>query len=184
MTAMANNEGGNGRRGAGRWRIFFWSAAAALVALPAVAMRFTTEVQWTASDFVFAAVLIGGVGLLLELAVRRSGSRAYRAGAAAAIAGGFFTVWANAAVGMIGSEDNVFNLVFLGVVAFALAGSVAVRFRAAGMAAVMALAAGAHLVAALVGMQSDLRGGIFSAVFAGFWLLSAAFFAAARGKRG
>ena len=181
MTAMANNEG---NRGAGRWRIFFWGAAAALVALPAVAMRFTTEVNWTASDFVFAAVMIGAVGLLLELAMRRSGSLAFRAGAACAIGAGFLTVWANGAVGMIGSEDNPYNLVFLGVVAFALAGAAAVRARASGMAVVMALASAAQLGAALVGTQSDLRGGIFSAVFAAPWLLSAALFAVAGRRRG
>lgn len=176
MTALTGNEG-NGHRGFGRWRIFFWGAAAALVALPAVAMRFTTEVNWTGSDFVFAGVLIGGVGLLLELAVRRSGSLAYRAGAACAVGAGFITVWANAAVGMIGSEDNPFNLVFLGIVAFALAGAVAVRARASGMAVVMALASAAQLGAALVGPQSDRRGGICSAVFAAPWLLAAALFA-------
>jgi hypothetical protein len=172
------------RRSPGRWRIFFWGAAAALVALPAVAMRFTTDVQWTASDFVFAAVMIGGVGLLLELAMRRSASLAFRAGAAAAIAAGFFTIWANAAVGMIGSEDNPYNLLFLAVVAFALAGAIAARFRPSGMALVMALAAAAQLGAALFGMQSDLKGGIFSAVFAGPWLLSAALFAAAQRHQG
>jgi hypothetical protein len=179
MTAMANNNGGNRQRGVGGWRIFFWGAAAALVALPAVAMRFTTEVNWTASDFVFAAVLIGGVGLLLELAMRRSGSLAYRAGAAAAVLAGFATIWVNAAVGMIGSEDNPFNFVFLGIVALALAlaGAVAVRARASGMAVVTALAAAAQLAAALVGTQTDLRGGILSAVFAAPWLLAAALFA-------
>lgn len=183
MTAMTNSNG-NGHRGVGRWRIFFWGAAAALVALPAVAMRFTTEVNWTASDFVFAAVLIGGVGLLLELAMRRSGSLAYRAGAVFAVLAGFATIWVNAAVGMIGSEDNGFNLVFLGVVVFALAGAVAVRARATGMAVVTALAAAAQLGAALVGTQSDLRGGILSAVFAAPWLLSAALFAVAKRRQG
>jgi hypothetical protein len=139
-------------------------------------MRFTAEVNWTASDFVFAAVLIGGVGLLLELAVRRSGSLAFRAGAAVAIAAGFLTIWVNAAVGMIGSEDNPHNLLFLGVVALALAGAVAVRFRARGMAGAMALAAAAQLAAAFAGMASDPHGAVLSALFAGPWLLSAASF--------
>ena len=182
MTAVTGNGGGRG--GFGRWRIFFWGAAAALVALPAVAMRFTTQVNWTGSDFVFAGVLIGGVGLLLELAMRRSGNLAYRAGAACAIGVGFMTFWANGAVGMIGSEDNPFNLVFLGVAAFALAGAVAVRARASGLAVVTALASAAQLAAALVGMQSDLRGGIFSAMFAAPWLLAAALFAVSERGRG
>jgi hypothetical protein len=90
---------------------------------------------------------------------------------------GFATVWVNAAVGMIGSEDNPLNLVFLGIVAFALAGTLAVRARASAMAAVTALASAAQLAAALIGTQSDLRGGMLSAVFAAPWLLAAALFA-------
>ena len=41
----------NGRRGKNRWRPAIWGAAAFLLVLPAVAMQFTSEVNWTASDF-------------------------------------------------------------------------------------------------------------------------------------
>ena len=44
------------------WRIIGWGGAVALLAAPFIAMRFTTEVNWTASDFVFAAVLLGVIG--------------------------------------------------------------------------------------------------------------------------
>ena len=44
--------------------------AVGLILLPLVAMQFTSEVVWTASDFVFAMVMFGGVGLGLELAAR------------------------------------------------------------------------------------------------------------------
>ena len=43
---------------------------ALLLLLPAIALLFTDEVQWTAGDFLFAAVLLGGTGLLVELVVR------------------------------------------------------------------------------------------------------------------
>ena len=52
------------------WRIAGWSAALALLLLPAIAMRFTDEVNWTALDFVFAGVLIFSLGMGLEIAVR------------------------------------------------------------------------------------------------------------------
>ena len=53
MTATAN---GNERTRI-PWRIIGWSIPATLLLLPLVAMRFTDEVNWTFSDFVFAAVL-------------------------------------------------------------------------------------------------------------------------------
>ena len=40
------------------WRIAGWSAAAALLALPAIAMQLGAEVDWTVSDFVVAAAIL------------------------------------------------------------------------------------------------------------------------------
>ena len=124
-----------------------WGGAAALVLLPLVAMQFTREVNWTVGDFLFAAMLIGGVGLALELAVRISPNWSYRAGAALGLAAGFLLIWANGAVGYIGSEDNPYNLLFVGVVAIAFAGSLISVFRAQGMAFAMLAAGIAHLAA-------------------------------------
>ncbi|WP_199662527.1 hypothetical protein [Sphingomonas edaphi] len=159
-----------------KWRIAGWGIALGLVLLPLAAMQFTREVNWTSADFVFAAALIGGVGALYEFTVRRSASWAYRGGVAAALAASFLTIWVNGAVGMIGSEDNPYNLVFLGVIVLALSGSVVTRFRASGMALALAVAAVAQAIGGLAGMNSDLRGGLFSTGFALIWLLSAALF--------
>ena len=76
MTARAEK----GRRGY-KGSALVWGGAAALLALPLVAMRFTREVAWTASDFaVMGAMLFAACGAW-ELATRASGSLAYRAGA-------------------------------------------------------------------------------------------------------
>jgi hypothetical protein len=165
-----------GKAGGSRIRVALWSAAAALLVAPAVAMRFTAEVNWTASDFVFAAVVFGSVGLFAEAAVRISRNPAYRAGAAFALLAGFMTVWANLAVGLVGNEDNPYNLAFFGVVALALAGAAASRFRAGGMALTTLAAGVAQAGLALGGASADPRGALFSAAFAGLWLLSAALF--------
>lgn len=46
-------------------RILGWIGVAAILLAPAVAMRFTTEVNWEVSDFLFAGtLLIGGAGLI------------------------------------------------------------------------------------------------------------------------
>ncbi|HEU5286630.1 MAG TPA: hypothetical protein VFU20_09025 [Sphingomicrobium sp.] len=168
------------RKGGGRswspWRIAGWSIPALLLLLPAVAMQFTSEVDWTASDFVFAGMLFGSVGLAFELIVRKSRSLAYRFGAGLAVVAAFLTVWVNGAVGMIGSEDNPYNLVFGGVLVVALVGAVLARFEASGMGRAMAVTAVAQAAAGAVGFATDARGAALSMAFAGQWLLSAASF--------
>lgn len=161
------------------WRILGWGAAVVLLLLPFFAMQVTSEVNWTVGDFLFAAIVIGLAGTLAELAVRMSSNWSYRAGAGFAIAAAFLIVWVNAAVGMIGDGANLYNLLFLGIVPVALAGAAVARFRAGRMAVAMALAGVAHIAVALVGMGSDLHGGIFSAVMGGLWFLSAALFRSA-----
>src|SRR5688500_12362544 len=134
------------------WRIAAWGTAALLLLLPLVAMQFTDEVAWTGFDFIFAGVMIGGVGRLFEMTVRMARDNAYRSGVGFALAAAFMIVWATGAVGMIGNEDDPYNLLFIGVIGLALAGAIAARFRAAGMARAMAVAAAAHAAFSVFGM--------------------------------
>ena len=87
--------------GGGRWRILVWGAIAGIIALPAAAMQFTREVNWTATDFVFAGVLLGVAGLLWELTMRVTRKPVHRAIAGIAILGMVMLVWAEAAVGIL-----------------------------------------------------------------------------------
>jgi MFS family permease len=173
---MANDIIKGERQSWSGWRSMGWGLAALLLLLPAIAMRFTSEVAWTVGDFLFAALLIGIVGISYELTVRVTRNRTHRAAVAAALAATFLTIWANGAVGMIGNEDNPYNLLFFGVIALALAGAVVARFRPGGTAVAMAAAALAQASLGIIGTFSDLLGGIFSTMFAGLWLLSAALF--------
>jgi len=169
-------------------RKLLWAGAAGLLMLPAVAMRFTSEVDWTLSDFVFAGVLIGAAASAVEVGMRLSGDWYFRLGVLAATGGAFLTVWVNAAVGMIGSEANVVNLLYLGVVLTALVGSILARFRAAGMARAMFAALFLHVgigIAALVVDLGDTPARVIgvTAVFALPWLLAGALLRAAAGPR-
>lgn len=179
---MAKPEQGSGRRGI-PWRIVGWGAAALLLLLPLVAMRFTAEVNWTASDFVFAGFLFGSVGLAFEFIVAKSDSLAYRCGAGLAVIAAFLTVWVNGAVGMIGSENNPYNLLFGGVLLVALIGAILARLESAGMARAMLVTAIAQALAGAGGFAVDARGAIFSIGFAGFWLVAAALFRNAERKQ-
>ena len=193
--ALARAEPRNERKGrymsakaeiTGVWnvlRIMGWVAVAALLALPLVAMQFTQEVNWTAADFIVAAVILVGAGLGTQYLVTRSGSHAYRIGAVLAVLVIFLTIWSNLAVGMIGDEDNPYNLLFGGVVLVGLAGMILARFRPAGMAAAMTAAAIAQAAVGAFGLSADPRGGLLSIAFAGFWLLAAALFWVASRQR-
>jgi len=156
-----------------------------ILAVALVAMQFTTEVNWTAFDFIFAAVLIFGSGSAFELLTRQSNSTAYKAGIGFAMLAGFLLIWVNAAVGIIGSEDNQENLLYGGVLAIAAIGAITSRFRPAGMAATMFTAALAQVAigatAVVMGWGTD--GAIWprdiigaTGMFAVLWLLSAALF--------
>lgn len=151
------------------WRLIGWGTAGLLLLLPLVA-----GAPWTISDYIFAAVLFGGVGLAFEFIVRKSGDLAYRFGAATAVIAAFLTVWVNAAVGMIG--DGSYNLLFAGVLLVALGGSILARFRAVGMARAMLAAAALQTILSAFGYATDPHGATLSLLFAGPWLLSAALF--------
>ena len=174
--AMANTQATGAPRGWNVWRTAGWSIPVLLLLLPAVAMQFSDDVVWTASDFVFAGLLFGSVGLAFEFIVRKSSSLAYRCGAGLAVLTAFLTVWANGAVGMIGSEDNPFNLLFGGVLFIALIGAVLARLEPVGMVRAMVVTAIAQVAVGAAGLSTDVRGGIFSMAFGGLWLLSAALF--------
>jgi hypothetical protein len=122
-----------------------WSVIAGLLLAPAVAMRFTDEVQWTAFDFLAAGVLLIGPGLLIELVVWRSRSWAYRAGAALALFASVLLVWINGAVGIINSEGDPANLLFGAVLIVALIGALLAGFRAHGMSLALLMAAGVQV---------------------------------------
>ncbi|GAA0737001.1 hypothetical protein [Sphingomonas japonica] len=149
-SGISNNRG---RQPGILWRIVGWGFAAALLALPLVARW-----PWTAPDFAFAAVMIGGVGMLFEIAVRFTTNLAYRAGVAAALVAGFLLVWINAAVGIIGDEGNPANLMYAGVVGIALIGAMAARGRPGGMVRAMASAAIAVALIAAITLRAGLGG--------------------------
>ena len=166
------------------WRLMGWGGAVALLTIPFVAMRFTNDVDWSAGDFIFAGALFTIVGGAFELAVKASGNWYYRAGAAVALLATFLVIWANLAVGIVGSESNPANLLFFGALLVGIVGACVVRFRASGMAGVTAATAislGAAFAIALtqptdepfVSHWVELAG---TTIFAGLFLASAALF--------
>ncbi|HZF98693.1 MAG TPA: hypothetical protein VEY92_10725 [Pseudoxanthomonas sp.] len=177
------------RRGRSRLRPLIWGGAALLLLLPTVAMRFTAQVEWTASDFMLMGVMLAAACGICELALWLSGDPVYRAAYGIAVATGFLTVWVNLAVGMFGSENSAINLMFAGVLLVAAMGSLLAGFQPRGMARAMAATAAAQLLAAALGLAIGLAAGtdegqgrglawetFLTACFAAPWLASAQLF--------
>lgn len=164
------------------WRKAMWATAALLLALPAVAMRFTAEVQWDGADFIVMGLLLALACAAVDLGMRLSGDLAYRAGFVVAVGGGFLLLWINMAVGILGDEGNPANLLYLGVLAVGLVGAAIARFRAAGLARTMLAMAAAQVLVPFVAMaMGPLGSGPLAVVgvtlfFLGPWLLAAGLF--------
>jgi anti-sigma-K factor RskA len=94
------NDNKQTRRGLNGWRIAGWGAVAAILLAPAVAMQFSSEVAWTASDFLFAGVLLTGAGALIELAVWKAKSMTLRIALILAVLAAVALIWADGAVGI------------------------------------------------------------------------------------
>jgi hypothetical protein len=90
-----------------------------ILLLPLVAMLITDGVDWGVADFAFAAALLGGTGLLLELAARKPGNIAYRAAATAI----------GVAAILLGEADDAPGLVLFG--GLLIAGTLAQALRTA-----------------------------------------------------
>ncbi len=85
------------------WRGILWGGLALVLALPAVAMRFTREVDWSASDFVVMGGLLALLGLGVEAAMRWFKGRRARLAAVVAVLLLFLAIWSEMAVGIAGT---------------------------------------------------------------------------------
>jgi uncharacterized membrane protein YgdD (TMEM256/DUF423 family) len=76
-------------------------ATLAILLVPAVAMRFTNEVNWGPGDFLAGAALLAGTGLAYVLAKPRIAGRPGRLLLGGLLALGLLLVWAELAVGIV-----------------------------------------------------------------------------------
>ena len=84
-----------------RRQVIIITVAAFLLLIPLIAMQFTHEVNWTLVDFVVAAVLLGGTGLLCEFVLRKVGKVWFRIAICAALLVTLLLVWTQLAVGSL-----------------------------------------------------------------------------------
>jgi len=141
----------------------FWVALVTLLILcvPFVAMQFTDEVKWGIADFIIMGILLFGAGFSYVLITRSSSNIIHKAAVALAIGSTLLLIWANLAVGLIGSGPNVANLMYIGVVAIVIAGTFLSNFSTKGMERVMftsAFALALFIVIQLLGKMYQYPG--------------------------
>jgi hypothetical protein len=153
-------------------------ATASILLLPLLA-----EWAWDLADFVIAGALIFGTGLTYVLAERKAGNIAYRFAVGVALAAALLLVWISLAVGVIGTEDDLANSMYVGVLAVGIVGSIVARFRPHGMARALFATALAQASVAVIALIAGLGSpwsppgeilavnGFFVALFVGSALL-------------
>lgn len=71
--------------------------------IPLVAMQFTNQVNWTAANFIVAAILLLGTGFIIEVIVRLVKTPKYRFAICAALLIFLILIWAELGVGIFGT---------------------------------------------------------------------------------
>lgn len=87
-----------------------WTVPALLLLVPLVAMRFTDEVAWTASDVALAAALSFGCVGLCRLLARSPAPRRRRVAAGGLVLLAVLLVWIDGAVGIVGDRPHAATL--------------------------------------------------------------------------
>jgi len=128
-----------------------------LLMVPLVAMQFTDEVDWNVFDFFIAGALLFGTGTLFVLILRVPENIVYKSAMGLAIGTTFFMIWANLAVGLIGSGPNPGNLMYIGVLAVLIIGIYLSRFKPAGLEHAMFATAFALLLVAIIALLAGMH---------------------------
>lgn len=131
-------------------------ATVVILSIPLVAMQFTSEVNWSLSDFVIMGAILFGTGTALVALLRQSTHLAYKIGVAVGLGTTFFMIWANLAVGLIGSGPHAGNLMFMGVFAVCAVGIIRSHFKAMGMSRAMYASALSVIVVGVIALLAGM----------------------------
>lgn len=153
-----------------------------IVAIPVGAMLFRVKGwAWGPADFVGAWIVIASVVFAYQWISKQAlGAWSYRVATGLGLFAGLALLWVNLAVGLIGSEDNPANAMYLGVLAIGGIGALVARFKATGMSWALFATAGAQLLVpaiALLIRPDDFSPGVapvfvLNGVFAGMFAVS------------
>ena len=164
-----------------------------ILLIPLAAMLLRAEGwAWTAFDFAVAWVLIASVVLAYKFITRQSRSVAYSVAAAVGLGAGLLLIWVNGAVGLIGSEENPANLMYIAVLAVGAVAAALARFEPTGMSWALFATALAQFMVPVVALAispRDFSPGVapvfgLNFIFVLLFAASGALFRHAAGKHG
>lgn len=135
-----------------------------ILMIPLVAMRLTADVDWSLVDFAIMGTLLFGTGFSFVLATRYVTEVYYRLAVGLALGSTLFMIWANLAVGLIGSGPNAGNLLSMLVPLIGLVGSAWVRVETKLMERVMYTMATAMVIIAIIALLLGMQHGRGSSV--------------------
>lgn len=161
----------------------------AILAIPLIAMQFSTEVQWDSFDFVVMGTLIAGTGFAYQLISQASKKLSYKIAVGIAVLTSLLLLWVTLAVGIINSEDTPVNLLYILAPLLGAVGAALAYLKPRGMAIAAYVTAGyvfcIPFIASILGGLSighpDTHPGIdqvfvLNGVFAALYLMSGLFF--------
>ncbi len=128
-----------------------------ILLIPFLAMQFSGEILWSLTDFIVAGILIFGTGLAFMLIFRKNANFLYRIAGGLSLGTAFLLIWANLAVGIIGSEANPANQMYFGVIAVGIIGAVIARLRPRGMSNAIFAAAIAQALVVIIVLSSGMH---------------------------
>lgn len=111
--------------------------ASSIIMIPLAASLISTEMDWSLFDFVLIWTLLFCAGALYKWITLTVIDHGYRAAVGLSILTGVFIIWSNLGVGIVGSEDEPFNLLYFALLGLGMIAAFWVRFKARGMAYVM-----------------------------------------------
>lgn len=171
--------------------IFLVALAVGLILLvPLTASLISDEMAWTGFDFALAGTALFGTGLAFELITRKGSTAEYRAAVGIALLGALMLLWINLAVGIVGSDENPANKLFLAVHGALIVGALVAQLRPAGMVRALAVTALVQAVVTVIALVSGfypmlevVKVIVLNGFFIALWAVSAMLFQRAASRQ-
>jgi len=150
-----------------------------ILLVPLIAMQFSDEVAWTPFDLTVAGGLLFGTGLAYELISRKTSTIEYQVAVGITLAAALLLIWINLAVGIIGSEENPANMMYVGVLAVLVIGTLIALLRPRGMARALFATALTHATVTVIALiitpwdLEALKTLVLNVSFVALWVASA-----------
>ena len=132
-------------------------ATAILLIIPFVAMQFSAEVNWSFTDFLIAGSLLFITGISIVFALKLKSNAIYRLAFLVAIGSTFLMIWANLAVGLIGSGPNAGNLMYIGVIAVLVIGIFLSQYKSDKLEITMFATASSLVVVTIIALLMNMQ---------------------------